>query len=445
MFRGSISLPFFIGIIALLWLSLAVYFSTRFFGVSKKYFVAIISAIMATNLTITSQASGFMYEFDFDMLALLFSILAACCWKKGGKAMWFCPVFVFLTLGIYQAYISVTIAFLMIHSILALAESPDAKAKPIILKGLLGIAFLFIGAAVYAACLLTIPVIFNISIDSGGENSLTKLVDRCPGDIITLIKETIAVWVKQVLLMYKVKASRLINLICFILLSFIPIIPVCFFFKKKTKFLNLILIGVLIALLPLGMNCIWIINGGYVHYLMKFSFWFAWLIPLLLTDTKNFKETVKTKSRKMIKFVIVCCVAILVFTHIRTANTVYVKKDLERQATLSVMTDVTRLMNDTEGYIPSETPITFVGQYNKNRTIYGFEELCNLTGSHQNTSVTYVRSYENYCRYILNTPICVVELTEGELNSEIIKTMPCYPDKNCVKFVGDVLVVKFSD
>lgn len=54
-------------------------------------------------------------------------------------------------------------------------------------------------------------------------------------------------------------------------------------------------------------------------------------------------------------------IAALVWGNIQTANALYLKKDLERQATLSRMTELCLRLDQTEGYVPGETPVVFIG------------------------------------------------------------------------------------
>lgn len=77
---------------------------------------------------------------------------------------------------------------------------------------------------------------------------------------------------------------------------------------------------------------------------MMFSFWIVWLIPILLTESDGFKQSFKPRLKTAVKAVAFGCLAVIIATNVKTANAAYVKKDLENSATLSVITDVSRLI-----------------------------------------------------------------------------------------------------
>lgn len=133
--RGGYNSPLLIGVLALLWISLSVYFCCRFFDIKSRAVTAAVSAVFTVNLTVIAQASTYLYELDFDMFALLCAVLAAYLWKKGGKALFAVPLFVFASLGIYQSYVEATVALMIMHSIVALVKEYNADVKQIFKKG----------------------------------------------------------------------------------------------------------------------------------------------------------------------------------------------------------------------------------------------------------------------------------------------------------------------
>lgn len=129
---------------------------------------------------------------------------------------------------------------------------------------------------------------------------------------------------------------------------------------------------------------------------------------------------------------------------VKTANAAYVKKDLENSATLSVITDVSRLIHDTDGYTAGETEVAFVGNYNGGAKLSGFEELYGMFGSTYNLATPTGTSVERYYRFVLNERLNSCYPTEKILKSSDFAAMPCYPGRGCVGYVDGVLIVKFS-
>ena len=122
----------------------------------------------------------------------------------------------------------------------------------------------------------------------------------------------------------------------------------------------------------------------------------------------------------------------------------YVKKDLEYQATLSYMTRVADHMEEQEGYIPGETPVLIIGQNVIGISKPGFERYGVLTGVSGNGSVTYQDTYKDYFKYVLARPVSLVYNDELKNSDEIIN-MPVFPEKGSVQMINEVLVVKLAD
>ena len=130
-FRGSVSLPWLIGILGFFWVSLSVFLVIKLFDVKSKISTIIISALMITNITLISQIATYVYEFDFNAFALLISILAVYVYRKCDKRWSIVAgsLLLLVTICIYQAYISVAAAMVVLLMIKDVLE--DVKLKDI--------------------------------------------------------------------------------------------------------------------------------------------------------------------------------------------------------------------------------------------------------------------------------------------------------------------------
>lgn len=450
--RGGYNSPLLIGVLSLFWISLSVYFCCRFFDVKSRAVAVAFSAVFTVNLTVIAQTATYLYELDFDMLALLCAVLAAFLWKKGGKAMLAVPLFVFVSLGIYQSYVEVTVALMIMHSIVALVKEYSADVKRIFKKGLCGIGVLLAGAVLYAICVVVLVLCFDVSVESGQANSLSNLLTE--KQYLALIPKAVAVCVYRWLNMggFRVgvelfghSSHGIITAFCAALTALIPALPICFAFKKKIKPLNLVLAGALCVLLPLGMDFVYVLSNGAIHHLMMYAIWLAWLIPLLFTQTQSFGQSFKAGTRSAIKAAVFVCLAVILAANIKTSNAVYLKKDLEASTTLSVITDVSRLIHDVDGYEAGTTKVAFAGRYRNGAKIPGFEDYYALTGNTHNLAITDELNAPNYYKYLLNEEINTTVCNGDIYDSEEFLAMPSYPDRGCVGFIGDVLVVKLGD
>ena len=142
--------PWTIGLMSLALIGLSVYVTVSMFEIDRMGQIFLISGLMTTNLAVTATAGTYMtYLLPFSF-ALFFAVLAADCWKKfrlTGKISWLIlgAVLIFLSAGLYQCYLFVTVTWILLDSILGLME--DRKAKQVILQGLTGAAMIAAGAA----------------------------------------------------------------------------------------------------------------------------------------------------------------------------------------------------------------------------------------------------------------------------------------------------------
>lgn len=80
--RGSLALPWLIGLLSIAFLSVAVYLVVRMFQVQSRSMITLIAGIMVTNLCVIAQTATYEYELDLNMLALLQAVVATLIWKK---------------------------------------------------------------------------------------------------------------------------------------------------------------------------------------------------------------------------------------------------------------------------------------------------------------------------------------------------------------------------
>lgn len=137
---------------------------------------------------------------------------------------------------------------------------------------------------------------------------------------------------------------------------------------------------------------------------------------------------------------------LLVCGNVQTANVMYLKKDMEQDAYLSMMTRVVYRMEETEGYVPGETPVVMVGLPQQiNEVIPGFEAYRKPNGMWMSDVLNFgdVGHWSAYFKYILQNPARIVD--GGSLDTDPrVEAMPCYPARSCTELIDGTLVVKLS-
>ena len=195
--------------------------------------------------------------------------------------------------------------------------------------------------------------------------------------------------------------------------------------------------------MPLGMNVSYVLSGEMVHDVMRYAFWLVYLLAAILILWFNIKNNISKAVRLTINGLVACCMAIIIMGNIQTSNTIYLKKDLEYQATFSYMTRVADSMEEHAEYIPGETPVVFIGEGAIGRTMPGFEKFENITGVENQSPITFYNTYKAYFKYVLGRPISLMDTDEMECDERVLQ-MPAYPKEGSIEMIDEILVVKLK-
>lgn len=132
--------------------------------------------------------------------------------------------------------------------------------------------------------------------------------------------------------------------------------------RKRFPPWRVLWILVLVLILPFGMNCIYFIAGGVgVYDLMSYAAWFFYVFLLVCALRLGDIPQVPMGLRRLVKWAAYGLVAFVLVQNVTIANTAYVKKELDANATLSTMTRVVDQLEQRDDYVPGETPVAFVG------------------------------------------------------------------------------------
>ena len=448
--RGSLAIPWLIGILATVYLFVASYLILRIFETKSKLFAIIVPAIMVTNVSVIASVATYIYEFDIDMLALLFSILSVYVWKsKNCIKNYLCSVLlIILSAGIYQSFICVAAVLMVFILILNLLEGKDFKN--VFTKGVLGVSEIAIGSIIYYILQKLIIKLSHtdIALRTDALNlskSFTENVTYLNG-----INATVFYEIQRIINPASILPSHFIGALNIILILSSLAITIFVIHKLGKKHIKEKLLALLLlAMIPVASGFIGIITKGEIHDLMVFAFWLVYIFILIVNIkySKSFKE----KYRRIIKIVSIVCISIIVWNNILVANTAYLKKDLEHDATLSVMTRVADDLNKREDYIPSETKVYFIGSDFLQGHSDEFNEVEKIVGLDYDTSIGmsgkewYFCSYEKYFINYLGQPLIHADKSfiTDEMHNSILE-MPSFPHEGYMEKFGDVLVIRMN-
>ena len=445
--RGSISSPWLIGLLALLWIGITLYLIVELFQISQKRHVFLLASILTVNLTVIALAATFLFELDIDMFALLLATCAVYMWRQY-RWGWIIGIpLITGVLGIYQSYISVVISLIIILLINDCISKISVKS--IFKNGMQGIGMLIGGGMVYLVSLKVVVAVTGQKLASS-YNGLTNMSQIASSKLFTFIQNAYGDWIASFISPEAAYIGGLLKVANIAVLCFVIGGLIAIFIDKNLNMLNKIMVFVLAAVLPIGMNISCILSGGMVHVLMRYSFWlfYAWAL-LLIQRLKHSSLKEKKRFKYMASGGAVLSIAILIviWNNFQAANAVYLKKDMEQKATLAMMTRVTERLEVMPGYEQGQSPVVFVGTISDLSHKDGFEKVEEIGGAGGSSTITYnsIGMFENYYKYILSTPINLDSAIWYDLQEDVrIQEWPSFPAGDSIQKLDKVYVVKLG-
>lgn len=443
---NDVTLPWLAGLMSLIWIGLAVFLVSRLFKVESRTTICLIAGIFTTNIAVSATAATYIHDLDSYMFSMLCSVAAVYMWKTW-KYGWVPGAgLLALSIGIYQAYLFVAIGLVMIDCILRLLR--EVGFASVVCSGLKAIGMILLGGALYYAAMKGLLNAAGAALVKGDYNSMDLILYQSPMNILRLFGGAYADWFKRLFYAFSAYPGILVKGITLLLFAVVAMAAGVGITRKDMGLWERILLLALLGLLPLGTNLICAMMLSRNHDLMSYSVFLFYLLALLMADwlKENGKMRITGCAAQKLCALLM---AVLLFGNVRFSNGLYMKKDLEYDAYLSLMTRVVGRLEAEEGYIPGETPVVFVGTPdNKIDIMPGFKDYWDVIGM-ISTDVIYtpeVSRYRAYFDYVMGLPICLAdqELWDSVSKSPMAEEMPCYPAEGCLQFYDGVLVMKLG-
>lgn len=342
----------------------------------------------------------------------------------------------------------------MIVCILELLDGETCRR--VLLRGLRMVGMILLGGVIYYGVMRAAQIAAGIALRKGEYNTLDRMLLLSPSNLPGLILRAYRNCYEKLAFVHSIYPVRLINWTTKLLMLLCGGAFCVELWDRKVGKAERIFCMLLMALLPLGMNLLYVMTGGIVHDLMRYSVWLFYLLVLLLSDRvwKRWKEDRKAfgiaEGQRWIGLILI---AALMYSNVQYANGMYLKKDIECDAYLSLMTRVADRMEMNENYVPGETPVAFVGTFRNGNVLNpvppGCEPYQKVTGM-ETSDVLCTDGPDRYQAYFDNVMGIRLNHLDWDAWEELLEDpqidqMPCYPAKGCVAFLGDVLVVKLGE
>lgn len=455
---SGLLMPWSLGIVAFFWLGIAVFLVCRLFGLSERTEILLTAGIMTVNISVTAVAAAYTPWLAADMFALMLAAAGVYFWRLYAvqsriKYLVFGMAAVMVSLSIYQCYLAVTVVLMILLSMQNLIRKEGA-AK-VFRDGCAGIGMIAAGGIVYYVLMKVVCGMVETPLAEGYYDSVTNLWDNSEPVRMRLyccLKEAATHFFAKDENIYPYQMIWGVN----ILILLVCICLVVRLVRQKHggwEKGERLLLALLTVALPFAAYMMRLLNP-HVHDLMVYSVWLLYLLPVLLrkwvfcrSGEKVLDDGEQKRAAVHRKYygAIAACLCFIIYSYIQTDNAVYVKKEVESKATLSLMTEVMAEIDRTEGYVPGETPVTFVGDISKVlQEIPGTDRVKGVSGCNKTTSITYPGTYQAYFDHILLRDVSVVFDGAPKEEDAEVSQMPSYPQTGYVKMVDQVVVVKWN-
>ena len=409
--------------------------------VRSKVSAVLMGALFVAFPTVTTTMIYRYCSIFYGMSALL-AVLAVWVMGKFRGSVFASSVLVALSMGIYQAYVPLTIALFVLQLIL-MGLKTEADEKVLVLRGLTDCLALILGLGLYFIGMKLTNAVFGIGlVDYQGISTMGSIsVSQIPQLAVNALKSVCLLSVRD----YCGVANRALMRISYLLLGVLCAAMLLWIFVKKVKKpLTCLVIGLLVVafLMAVGFAEV-MVPDGWIYTLMVYSFSLLACAPLVILEC--LPETDKKKLGDFFRKAVIFLVALLVFFYGYYANVNYTAAYYAGEQIDNYLSGIVLRTSMTEGYTTDKQWVMigdiqdphFGGPWNDEITYtgLGFTEYLLNQYSRENW-------IENYIGYRI--PLADAQTTAALAATEEVQAMPCYPNAGSIRVIGDAVVIKFS-
>lgn len=442
--RGGFVDRFIIILLCMFFLALSSMFIVKTFKIKNKMSILILSAIIGVAPQFT-ETYMFIYCADSYCFAMLLSVLAVYFLNKSSENRIY-YLFAFLCVifssALYQAYLGVLISLALILSIKNLFNNEDIKSE--ILKLIKNIVAIFIGIVSYYLITKILLKINGLELVSykGANGVGIELIKALPKSIVQCYKDFFNFFFGNNIIYNSAWKRIYINSILFIV-SFIS--TICIFTRNKLdkKFIRILIMTGIIALLPICMNIMDII-APTTHINLVTGPGILTTIVLLAVIYNNLEN--KTLEN-VIKYSLILLSFILIITFILGNNITYIARQDTFNNYYTISNNIYNRVTLLEGYSKEQKWLfSDVIYYNSKYKAKANGFISNDNETWKNYGGCSELNKKFYDKYLgIDIGLCSYEKYKEITQTKEFKNMPIYPDDGSIAIIDNVVVIKISN
>ncbi len=432
------TLPWLIGILSLIWLSVTAVLLVEVLDINKTEWIVLISGLL---VSFPALASTYAYLFTADgyMLALMLSVLAVYLTKSYKKGFLFGGICLAFSMGTYQAYLPFCILLCVYVLIAEFLKENAVKNKITLVLKYLGMGVW--GVSLYYIVLQVLLRLQGKELDTyQGISDMTAIGGSNIFDTIRNMYEDFWVFFFRGNILFNNVFSLVAVGVVAVAFGFTLIKLICG--RKLYKSVWFWVISALVvALLPLITNVILFIspNVGY-HLLMRYQY--VLFLILTIAFITNYGE-----NNNFVQWGLLLGGFVLCFNFAVSVNIGYSNLSKRYEKTYAYCLRLADRIEQTEGYYTGMPVVIMgiVGDENFPATDVTSDVTGNMIGLCGDFLCYNGMNYKDFFKHYLGITIEVVEQEKvGEIynTSAIYQSLDSFPGANSTRVVDGVLYVR---
>ncbi len=440
----NFSMPWIYGVMTIVLIGLGVCIIVRLFDLRSR----LVQVLLAGSIVVFPSVIGlFGYMFTSSSYAVSFLLAVAAVWCIRQMHLPFSILalgMMVFSLSIYQSYISVAAGLLVVLLIQDLLKGD--KALPVLKRGIFYVFFLLLSLAGYYLATQILMQLRGISFNEYAADAVNFSLSDLPQRFVLAYTMFLRYFTWGTRGLAPTSLSRychlLLGLLCGVLLM------LWLLRQKKADTGRVALLILLILMLPLAINCMFLITPDYaVHTLVLYGFVNLYILGAVLINQQmtDFSDVqVLNTLRRLCLNLAVIFITVVIIVNTYVANAAFLNLHLRYENAYAFYTALLSQIQQIPEF-QEDTKLAVVGSYNESYIYeYYFKFIPEITGVTGFKPDSY--SYSAFLNYYLGLAIPTASAEEVALiqQTEQFQNMPVYPYYGSTAVIGDTIVVKLS-
>lgn len=436
------SMPWIYGVITIILIAVSCCILVRIFSIRSKLLQGLLAGLVISFPALTGT---FGYMFTSSSYAVAFFLAVLAVWLIGHKQIWYsipALMCMILSLSIYQSYISIAASMLVLLLIQQLLCGEDFL--PTLRRGVYFVLFLILSLAGYFIATQIVFVITDTEWSSYASGGVAMSVSSIVNGLFLAYDSFLRFFTESYHGLIPTAFSRLMHAL---LLMAMAVLLLLHLRREKPKNIcSLLLLLVLIGVLPLAINCMYLITATEsIHTLVLYSFVAIYIFAAILIDeclSLPASSKILEIGRQFSLNAAALAIAVIIIVNTYVANQSYLNLYLRYENAYAFYTalvaDIKLMPEFTEN-----TKLAVIGDYREAAYFdEQFEDTDRITGVHGFIPDSY--SAERFLTYYIGLPIPFASSEEivAIQSSAEYQEMAVYPYYGSMRLFGDILVVK---